>query len=129
MPVSMELREQGHVTYYVLADPWLITDLTSLYPRDNRYRNTVDFKVHTVMNFGDVRHIPANVITAKQDAPAFEHPASGQLLMIGANSFVRIMAETIFRLAHYKRASFYNTEAEAWAYIRQVIAEESLSIA
>src|SRR3954466_7654450 len=100
MPVTRELRNDGRVSYYVLTDTWVAADLSGLYPADNKYRDTAPFKVHTVMNLSATRNVPHNVISVRQNAPAFTHPNSGQLVMIGAHSFVRTMAEMIFRLAH-----------------------------
>jgi hypothetical protein len=124
MPVTLELCEDGHVAYYIVSDPWQTTDLTRWYAEDNAYRNGVDFKVHTFMNMTQVKHVPSNIISARVNAPAFTNPHSGQLVMIGAFSFVKTMAEMIFRLAHYERAKFFNIEQEGWTYIRQVITEE-----
>src|SRR4051812_44914277 len=106
MPVTMELRNDGHVAYYELTDPWIAPDLTSLYPADIHYRDSVPFPVHTVMNVTNAHKVPHNVISVRQNAPAFTHHNTGQLVMIGAHSFVRTMAEMIFRLAHYQRAKF-----------------------
>ncbi len=124
MPVTLEIRENGHVAYYVLADPWETTDLLSLYPKDIEYRSSVNHLVHTVMNISKVVRVPRNILRARSGAPAFVHPNSGQLVMIGAQTFPKLMAETIFRLAHYERAKFFDTKEEGWAYIRQFIDKE-----
>src|SRR5882757_6085409 len=99
MPVTFEIRENDYVAYYVLSDPWEAHDLSALYPQDILFRNSVDHVVHTFMN----------VIAVRIGAPAFIHPNSGQLVMVGAQSFPKMMAETIFRLAHYQRARFFDT--------------------
>src|SRR5258708_7797553 len=124
MPVTMEIRENGHVAYYVLTDPWETSDLTALYPQDIQYRNSVKHLVHTVMNISKVVRVPRNILRARSGAPAFIHPNSGQLVMIGAQAFPKLMAETIFRLAHYERAKFFDTKEEGGAYIRQIICKE-----
>jgi hypothetical protein len=121
MPVTMELRENGHVAYYHFSEPWQTTDLTSLYPRDIAHRDSVNFLVHTFMNVSTIKNIPIDIIRARQGAPAFTHRRSGQLVMVGAKMLARRSAEMIFRLAHYERAKFFDTEEQGLAYIRQFI--------
>jgi hypothetical protein len=124
MPVTMELKENGHVAYYLFTEPWQTSDLTSLYPQDIAHRNNVDFLVHTFMTLRNIRNIPIDIISARRGAPAFTHPKSGQLVMVGAQLLARRTAEMIFRLAHYQRARFFDTEEQGWAYLRQIIAAE-----
>jgi hypothetical protein len=124
MSVTMEIREEGHVAYYVLSEPWKTQDLTALYAQDIAHRDTTIFLVHTFMDVSRIKQIPIDIIGARRGAPAFIHPKSGQLVMTGANTFARRTAEMIFRLAHYERAKFFKTEEEGWAYIRQNIGAE-----
>lgn len=128
MPVTMEFRENGQVAYYNLADPWETSDLTTWYPQDIEYRDSVSHVVHTFMNVSAVRRVPSNIIRARIAAPAFIHPNSGQLIMVGAKAFPKTVAETIFRLAHYERARFFDTEEEGWLYIRQLLANELVAV-
>src|SRR5258708_39858520 len=116
MAVKCEMWENGYVAFCVLSEPWEAPDLRALYPEDILFRNSVDHVVHTFMNVSAVRRVPSNVIHVRIGAPAFIHPNTGQLVMVGAQSFPKIMAETIFRLAHYQRARFFDTEAEGWEY-------------
>ena len=126
MPVTVENREDGHVRYYVVTDPWKTSDLTAHYPGDRAYRDSVDFTVHMVMNVSKMKQIPPGLLAARKDAPALRHHRSGYLIMIGAGGFARVMAETIFKLAHYDRAVFFDTEQEGWDYIRKVLAEQKV---
>src|SRR5258708_605372 len=95
-------------------NPWQTSDLTSLYPRDIAHRNTVNFKVHTFMDVNQVRQIPPGILAVRRGAPAFSHRNSGQLIMVGALPFPKKTAELIFRLAHYDRAKFFDTEDDGW---------------
>jgi hypothetical protein len=124
----MELRENGQVAYYVLADPWETRDLTSLYPQDNGYRSTVNHVVHTFMDISGVRRIPPNIISARIAAPAFTHPNSGLLIMIGARTLPKVVTETICRVARYDRLHFFATDEEGWTYLRQLGANEVASV-
>jgi hypothetical protein len=128
MPVTMELRENGHVASYVFSEPWQTKDLTSLYANDIAHRDSVNFLVHTFMDVSAIKNIPIDIIRARQGAPAFTHQKSGQLVMIGAKMLARRSAEMIFRLAHYERAKFFDTEEQGWAYIRQVIETEEKAL-
>lgn len=128
MPITVETREDGHVRYFVITDPWRTSDLIAQYPSDREYRDSVDFTVHMVMNVSKMKQIPPGLLVARKDAPALSHRRSGNLVMIGAGGFARIMAETIFKLAHYDRALFFDSEEEGWQYIRQAIAEERMPV-
>lgn len=128
MPITMEIRENGYVAYYVMSDPWVTNDLTSLYPQDIQFRDSVNHLVHTFMDVSQVRRIPPDVIRARINAPAFIHRNSGHLIMIGAKSLPKIAAETIFRIARYERAKFFDTEEQGWAFTRQLIAKEQESV-
>src|SRR5258706_10968506 len=124
MPVKMDVRENGHVLYYLFSDPWKTSDLTLLYPRDLAHRNRVDYPVHTLMDLTNAQQVPPGIFTARLGAPAFSHPYGGQILMIGTKPFVRAVAETIFKLAHFEMVKFMNTPDDAWDYIRRVIDQE-----
>ena len=127
MPVSMEIRENGHVIYFLVTDPWQVSELAPLYAEENSYRDTVNFKVHTFLNFSQVNHIPTQIMSAKRGAPDPTHPSSGVIILVGAKSFVKIMLEVILRLTHFERVRLFDTEAEGWAFTRQIIAEETPS--
>ena len=128
MPVTLNIREDGRVAYYVLSDPWETRDLVSLYPEDNRFRDGVNHLVHTFMNVSGVRRIPSNIISARFNAPAFTHRNSGQLIMIGARTLPRVVTETICRLARYDRVVFFATEEEGWAYVNKLLGSEVASV-
>ncbi len=121
MPVTFEVRENGRVACYVVSDPWVTNDLTSLYPQDAAHRDSVNFPVHTFMDLTGVNKIPVDVIHARQDAPAFIHANSGQFVVVGANALARRTVETIFRLGHFERARFFDKATEGWNYLRRMI--------
>jgi hypothetical protein len=125
MPVTAELRENGHVWYYVITDPWQAKDLIALYPLDFEHRNTVDHKVHTFMNVSGMNFLPPGLLSAGNKAPAWSHPTSGQLVMVGAHKIARKVAETIFKVANYDRAKFFANEDEGWDYLREFIRAEN----
>jgi hypothetical protein len=124
MPVKLDVRENGHVMYYLFSDPWKTSDLTSLYPRDLAHRNRVQHPVHTLMDMTHAQQVPPGIFTARLGAPAFSHAYGGQVLMVGTRPFVRAVAETIFKLAHFETVKFMHTSDDAWNHIRQVIAQE-----
>jgi hypothetical protein len=126
MPVTLDIRENGRVSYYVISDPWTTSELMALYPQDSDHRNSVSYVVHSIMNVSGIKRLPTDVIRARQNAPGLK-PNSGQLVMVGANAFARRTAETIFRLAHYNRARFFDTEEQAWSYLRRMIQSEGLA--
>ena len=122
MPVSLETRENGHVQYYVVTDPWTVTDLVSHYPVDKIYRDSVPFKVHTVVNIKDSHQLPPGVMDARRGSAGLT-PTSGLLIVFGANPIAKLLIETAVRLARYSKLRFFDTEDDAWNFIRQWIAE------
>lgn len=123
MPVTWELREDGRVSHYFFTDPWKATELTHWYPQDNAYRDSVKFRVHTVMDLRNMRQVPSGVLSVRNDAPAFRQD-SGQLVMIGAATFAKVITETVLRLVHYDKAKFFDTAEEGWAYMLKILREE-----
>jgi len=124
MPITMQLRENGHVAHYVLTDPWETADLVRLYPQGLAYRKSVPYPVHTLMDISAVQRVPSNILAARRGAPAFVYPNSGEVVMVGAHGFPQKIAEMIFKLAHYERVRFFDTEIEGWNYLRQVLDQE-----
>src|SRR5438045_9281673 len=106
MPVTLEIRENGQIAYYVLADPWKTRERTSLYLQDNQYRSSVNHVVHTFMDVSGVQRVPPNILSARIAAPAFTHPNSGLLIMVDARTLPKVVTETICRVARYERLHF-----------------------
>jgi hypothetical protein len=59
-----------------------------------------------------------------RQSPSFSHPNAGHVMIIGANSLVAATARAAMRIIRFDKFHFVETEAEAMANIRSIIAEE-----
>lgn len=124
MPVTMELREHGHVIYFTIADPWSVNDLTACFPDDQRCRDSVKYKIHTLVNASSAKIVPPFLLIAR-NAPSLVHPNHGFVVAVGTTLILQSVGEIIFRLTNFTQGRFYTTEEEAWAFLHQIIVEES----
>jgi hypothetical protein len=124
MPVSLELLENGHIVFYKIEPPWTALELTSLYPREKTIRDTAPYLVHAMYDIRAVKELPPGALGTRHGAPTLEHKNSGQIALVGSQSLARVIAQTIIRLGHITRAHFFDTDEEALAYLRKVIADE-----
>ena len=125
MPVTVEPRENGRVLYSVYSDPWTITDMDKAHEFQISYYDTAPYKVHHLLNVTNARSIPPGIMRARTTSPEFSHPNSGYLAIFGAAPLLKMMADTLLKLARYKRAQFFSNIDDAWVYLRDVIAKES----
>ncbi len=123
MPVTNKLCENGHILYRVVSDPWNVDDLFDADEQMRMHYDHAGHKVHLLVNASNVHRIPPAVYRLGHGM-TITHPNGGQVGLVGATSMARRLAETVFRIAHFDRARFFDREEEAWAYLRRVVAEE-----
>lgn len=123
MPVHVDIIENGHVVCYRLEDPWTYADFETALEQDIAHRDGVQHRVHNLLDATKVRSIPMGVMKARA-APAFTHRTAGNLAIIGTSVTVRMFSETVMRLAHFNRAKFFDSEAEALEYLLHLIQAE-----
>src|SRR5262245_3205018 len=124
MPVTLDLLENGRVMYFTFSDPWVVSQVTDLYPRSNAYLNSATRKLHTFADVRPARRIPSGLLNLRY-GPDWTHPNSGQITILGASPLLRTFAKIVFRLSGFERIGFFDSEEEAWAYLRQLIADEA----
>jgi hypothetical protein len=124
MPIKFEIRENGHVIYAYGSDPITIADYEANVQRDIAHRDSVPFRVHSIINMSHVQKLPNGVLSIRH-SPSFRHPRAGEIAMIGTNPVIHLFAETIMRLANFPSPKFFKDEADAWEYLRQVIRTEN----
>jgi len=124
MPVTMDIREDGHVIYYKVEDPWTVFDFTRHFPEDEAHRGSAGFPVHVLVDMSKARQIPPGVFHLRKKALA-SHPGTGVTMIIGAGAYAQRIAEIVFRLAHNEKTRFVESEAQAWAYVKRAIASET----
>jgi len=123
MPASVELRENGRVLYYVFTEPWTLDDMRAVTRKARPLYDAARTKVHVLFDARGMSSLPSGLLTARNN-PDVRHPNSGHIAMVGASPLVHMIAETITRISRFNRIKFFQTEDEAWAYLRQVIADE-----
>src|SRR5689334_9292854 len=122
MPITQEICENGYVIFYVMTDPWTVTELLNLYPAETVYRDQVGHQVHCLVDASQVHTAPARgIIGLRNNTPSFVHPTAGQFVVIGANTFLSLVGQTIFNLLRFDKGKFVKTEDEAWTYLRSFI--------
>src|SRR5690606_1900012 len=126
MPAELNLTEDGYVLHYVFREPWSITDMTEVNRRAKEYYDAATHKVHVLLDVRGVRSAPPGFIRARSN-PDVTHPNAGNIAVVGANSYIRALGDVILKLARFDRAKFFNTEEEAWAYLRAEIQKEPVS--
>jgi hypothetical protein len=123
MPVTLEFRENGHVLHYIFSDPWEVGDLTALYPQSTAYLQNAPGKVHTLADVRDAHRLPSGLLTVRH-GPDWSHENGGWIAVVGAMSLLKIFANIVFQLSQFDRVVFFDSEGEAWAYLRNAITAE-----
>src|SRR5262249_17505630 len=124
MPVELELKENGRVMLWRFSDPWSLVELKPLTLQARDIFQKATFTVHSMADLRQARRVPSGVLSTRQ-VTTWQHARSGQLVLLGASAFARLMMETVFRIARFDRFRFFEDEAEALAYLRGLIAEET----
>jgi hypothetical protein len=124
MPVDLEMKENARVMFWRFVDPWSLAELKPLTIQARDILQEATFTVHSFADLRQAHHVPSGVLSTRQ-VTTWHHPRSGQLVILGASPFIKIMLETIFRIARFDRFRLFDDEAEALAYLRGLIAEET----
>jgi hypothetical protein len=124
MPVTLELRENGRVLYFTFIDPWEVSQVAALNLQSIAYLNSAKCKLYTFTDLRQARRIPSGLLSLRH-GPDWSHPNSGQIAILGASPLLTTFAKIVFRLSGFERIRFFDAEEEAWAYLRQLIADEA----
>jgi hypothetical protein len=124
MTATINLVEDGRVLQYYFEEPWSMDELESVSQTAQKYFDQATHTVHVLANAENIRSAPRGILRART-APTITHPRSGYIAIVGTSLVVRTFSEMIFRLMNFQRARFFNTEDEAWVFLRDVIANES----
>ncbi|MEP7285537.1 MAG: hypothetical protein ABI947_07195 [Chloroflexota bacterium] len=127
MPVTFDLREDGHVAYYTVTDPWTKDEFVAHYPLDIAHRTSVKYPVHWVLDFQGTGTMPPGILRARDNSPLLLYPKTGDFLIVGGSYFVRTIAETILRLLRFNNGHFFRNDTEAWVYLRTLLAKEKVA--
>ncbi len=124
MPVTQVLEENGRILRVTFTDPWSADEMVAAFEESNRYLDAATKPIHVLVDATQAIRTTPGALRARE-APVLRHPMGGELAVFGMNLAGRILAETALRLARFKRAQFFETEAEARAHLNKLIAEEA----
>ena len=124
MPITAEFSEQGHVFWLKITDPWTMHEIAAVFHDAMPHFDAATYKIHTLANVTETKSLPSGVLSIRQGNPTLIHPNRGHAVVVGANSFVKSIGDVVTRIAKFKSVQFHNTEEQAWAYLRQLIASE-----
>ena len=126
MPVTVNIVEGGHVIEVRISDPWTTEELLAVQSVTRPHRASVDFPVHSLLNVRGTWNVPPGVLRGRH-MPAFSSSSRGYIAVVGGGGLVRMMFDVVRRLVNFERVSYFQTDEEAWAFLRQLIAEEQKS--
>jgi hypothetical protein len=122
MPVDMEIMEGGHIIRYTYAETWTIAEYASMEEQDRSYRESVNHKVHS-LSIAKMKMGPAGALRTR-NSPALTHRTAGNIAVVGAGKIAQVFAEAVFRMTHFQRVRFFDTEEQALAWLREIIRTE-----
>ncbi|MCE7948410.1 MAG: hypothetical protein DYG88_13385 [Chloroflexi bacterium CFX4] len=122
MPVFQSLEENGRILRVQFVDPWRSEEMVAQFPEAKRIYDSATETVHLLIDMTRNRNGSPNALRARE-APAVNHPMAGEIAVYGASPFIKTLGAVVFRLARIENAKFFNTEAEALAYLRQKIGQ------
>lgn len=124
MPVTQVLESEGRILRVAFIDPWVVEEMLAAFEDTERYLDAATKPIHLLVDMTQAVRTTHGALRARE-APNLRHPMGGEIAVFGVNLAARILAETVLRLARFKRAHFFETEAEARAYLNKLIAEET----
>ncbi|PJF41265.1 MAG: hypothetical protein CUN50_06195 [Candidatus Thermofonsia Clade 1 bacterium] len=124
MSVTQVLEADGRILRVTFADPWVVDEMLAAFEETERYLNAATKPIHLLVDMTRAVRTTHGALRARE-APVLRHPMGGEIAVFGINLAGRIIAETVLRLARFQRAHFFETEAEACAYLNKLIAEEA----
>ena len=124
MPVYQSLEENGRILRVQFVDPWRSEEMIAHFPESKRIYDSASEPVHLLIDMTRNRNGSHNALRARE-APAVNHPMAGEIVVYGASPFIKTLGAVVFRLARVENAKFFNTEAEALAYLRQKIRQDA----
>ena len=123
MPVHIEFsNDQSHIIYE-FTEPLEMQELLDAYQKEKEYRDAVQHTVHSIVDMSSMKRVPPNWLTAKA-GPGLTHPRSGRMLFVGISYGLRIIIQTILKIARYDRMVFFATREEADSYMAELIQAE-----
>lgn len=120
MPVHLQLSDDQRYLIYTITEPLILDELMHAYQQERSYRDALPHTVHSIVDMSGMRRIPANWLTAKA-GPGLTHPRSGEILFVGVSFGIKLILDTLLKITRYQRMKFFQTRAEADAYMAELL--------
>lgn len=125
MPITQVLEENGRILRVIFVDPWSAEEMLKEFEDTKHYLDKATRPIHLLADMRGANRTTPGAMRARE-APMLHHPMGGQVAVFGMNPVGRTLAETVFRLIRFRRARFFDSEAEALAYLRGLIATDQI---
>ncbi len=120
MPVHVRLSEDQRHLIYEFEEPLDMQELMEAYKKEKDFRNAAPYTMHSIVDMSGVKRIPPNWLIAKA-GPGLTHPRSGQILFVGISYGLKIILQTILKIAQYKRMQIFYTREEAETHMAELV--------
>jgi hypothetical protein len=123
MAVHLEKQYDGYVLHYTFTDPLDLNDLVLAYQEERRIRDATPHTVNGLVDFRKLTTAPKNWLAAR-NGPGLSHPRSGQIVIVGMNTMLKILVDTIMSVAKFKRIKTFDTIEAAHEYISVLVTDQ-----
>ena len=120
MPVNVRLSENQYYLIYEFEEPLQIQELMEAYKKEKEFRDSHDHTLHSLVDMSSIRRIPPNWLVAKA-GPGLTRPRSGRMLFVGISHGLRIIIQTILKIARYDRMQFFANREEAEVCMTELV--------
>lgn len=124
MPINVKFDENNQYVIYEISSPYEMNDLYEAYKKEKEFRDATQNTVHMVVEIAGATNLLSNWLSSKA-TPGLTHPRSGQMLLVGFSSGLRMAVEVVLQVTRYKGVRFFKTRAEADAHLQTLISNGS----
>lgn len=128
MPAILDIEEGGHLFVLRLIDPWTMEDLFTTYPRALAHLNNGEsYKVYTLVDLTQMKMVARNALQGRTN-PFVTHRRNGQVVVVGASQFARVIVEAALRIARVDNVRFENDMATARSFLKNILAQDNRAL-
>jgi len=108
MPITVAWDNEAHTAIYTNFDgKWAWDDYYPITQEMTRMMDGVDHSVDIIAHLQSA-HFPGRAITQLGPASAYlRHPRTGQVVVVGAHTFVRMLVDTFSRIYSDRARKFF----------------------
>ncbi len=117
MTATLTEMDGGRILYFLYKDPWSLTDLENINSAALKIVEEADKPVHILINCAGIRTTPPGALRAR-NTKTLTHPKVGQMAIVKLAPFMRELSKIIFKITHFDRARFFETDEAALAFLR-----------